>query len=102
MNTFAETEMLLRTALTLSDNSVKDIASGAGIKVNTLYKWKTNQKVHLSPAKSDALLTYFVEKEPKAIVAGALLNYVLKIIYLYLSSLTEEEVAQEDENNGKL
>ncbi len=42
MNTFAETELLLRTAIILSDNSVKVIASGAGIKANTLYKWKTN------------------------------------------------------------
>lgn len=43
MSTFAETEILLKTAIMLSDNSVKDIASGAGIKAGTLYKWKTNQ-----------------------------------------------------------
>ena len=43
MSTFAETELLLKTAINLSDNSVKDIAAGAEIKANTLYKWKTNQ-----------------------------------------------------------
>ena len=58
MNTFAETEALLRTAIILSDNSIKQIAVESGIKANTLYNWKTTD-VHLSPAKSDALLTYF-------------------------------------------
>ena len=95
MNTFAETELLLKTAVNLSDNSVKHIAAESGIKANTLYKWKTNN-VHLSPSKSDALLTCFTEKEPKAIVAASVLNYVLAILYEFLSSSTEEEVAQEE------
>lgn len=95
MNTFAETEALLRTAVILSDNSIKQIAVESGIKANTLYKWKTT-KVHLSPQKSDALLTYFMENEPQTIVAAALFNYVLKLLCLYLSSFTEEEVAQEE------
>ena len=96
MSTFAETELLLKTALTLSENSVKHIAEESGIKANTLYKWKTNQQVHLSPLKADALLIYFIENEPKAIVAAALLNYVYLIIYDYLSSSTDKEVLQEE------
>ena len=95
MNTFAETELALRTAISLSDNSVKQIAAASGIKANTLYKWKTNDNVHLSPSKSDTLLLYFLENEPKAIIAAIFLNYVLEILYVYLSSSTEEEVAEE-------
>lgn len=100
MNTFAETEALLKSAIILSQNSVKDIAAASGIKVNTLYKWKTTD-VHLSPTKADALLLYFMENEPQALVAGAVLNYVLTLLQIYLTSLTEENVAKEDENNGK-
>ncbi len=91
MSTFLENDLLLKTAITLSDNSVKHIAAESGIKANTLYKWKTTD-VHLSPAKSDALTLYFLEKEPKAIVAAAVMNYVLSILLDYLSSSTEEEV----------
>ena len=79
MNTFAETEALLKSAIILSQNSVKDIATASGIKANTLYKWKTTD-VHLSPTKADALLLYFMENEPQALVAGAVLNYVLTIL----------------------
>ena len=88
MTTFAETEILLKTAITLSDNSIKDIAAASNIKANTLYKWKTTN-VHLSPSKSDALLTYFMENEPQTLIAAELLNYVLKLLYLYLSSYSE-------------
>ena len=88
MNTFAETDALLRTAVILSDNSIKQIAENCSIKPNTLYKWKSTD-VHLSPQKMDALLAYFIDKEPHVIVAAALLNYVLKIISLYLTSYTE-------------
>jgi len=63
LNTFAETEALLKLAIALSQNSVKDIAVECGIKANTLYKWKTTN-VHLSPQKADALLLYFIENEP--------------------------------------
>ena len=38
MNTFAETELLLKTAINLSQNSVKHIAAECGIKANCLYK----------------------------------------------------------------
>ena len=63
MSTFLENDLLLKTAITLSDNSVKHIAAESGIKANTLYKWKTTD-VHLSPSKADALLLYFMENEP--------------------------------------
>ena len=95
MNTFAETEALLKSAIILSQNSVKHIADASGIKASTLYKWKTTD-VHLSPTKSDALLLYFLKNEPQAIVAAAVLNRVLELLYFYLSSSTEEDVAQEE------
>lgn len=84
MNTFAETEALLKSAITLSQNSVKHIAAESGIKANTLYKWKTTD-AHLSPPKADALLLYFLEKEPQTIVAATVLNYVLLKLYVYLN-----------------
>lgn len=57
---YAETELLLLIALSLSPNSVKTIAEKTNIKASTLYKWKTTD-VHLSPPKADALLSYFLE-----------------------------------------
>ena len=95
MNTFAETELMLKTAISLSDNSVKHIASESGITANTLYKWKTTS-VHLSPAKVDALSLYFIEKEPETIITALALNYVLFKLYVYLTSFTDEEVPQEE------
>lgn len=101
MNTFAETEMLLKTAITLSENSVKQIAAAAGIKPNTLYKWRTTS-VHLSPAKMDALTRYFIEQEPMAIVAAVALARILDLLYVYLASSSDEEVSQEEWNYGIL
>ena len=63
-NTFAETENILRTTINMKGDTVKDIAAATGIKVDTLYKWKTTE-AHLSPAKADALLLYFINKEPQ-------------------------------------
>lgn len=62
-NTFAETEALLQTAINMKGRTVKDIAAAIGIRPDTLYKWKTTD-VHLSPAKADALLLYFIQNEP--------------------------------------
>ena len=92
MTTFAKTETLLKTAIILSQNSVKEIAEVCGIKASTLYKWKTNQQVHLSPAKADALSLYFTEKEPETIITALALHYVLLKLYIYLTSSTEQEV----------
>ena len=62
-NTFAQTEALLLTVITLPGSSIKTIAAGTGIQANTLYKWKTTPN-HLSPEKADKLLLYFIEHEP--------------------------------------
>lgn len=91
MNTFAETEALLKLAITLSQNSVKDIAAASGIKPSRLYKWKTTDG-HLSPQKQDALLIYFIENEPQTIVAATVLDIVLIKLQDYLTSSTEEDV----------
>ena len=88
MNTFAETELLLKAAIILSQNSVKDIAAACGIKANTLYKWKTTD-VHLSPAKADTLQLYFIENEPETILVAQILNYVYLKLYFYLTSSTD-------------
>ncbi|MDO4978438.1 MAG: helix-turn-helix transcriptional regulator [Eubacteriales bacterium] len=64
-NTFAETEALLLTAIELPGNSIKEIAAATGIKPNTLYKWKSSGKTHLSPKKADKLLLYFIQNEPE-------------------------------------
>ena len=63
-NTFAETEALLLTAIKMRGRTVKDIAAATGIRADTFYKWKTTE-VHLSPAKADALLLYFIQNEPQ-------------------------------------
>lgn len=60
---FAAVEQLLLTAIGLPGSSIKSIAEATGIKVNTLYKWKTTP-VHLSPEKADCLLFYLMENEP--------------------------------------
>ena len=63
-NTFAQTEALLLTAISLPGSSIKTIAAATGIQANTLYKWKTTPN-HLSPEKADKLLLYFIEREPQ-------------------------------------
>ena len=73
-NTFAETEALLLTAIGLPGRSIKDIAASTGIKPNTLYKWKSSGKAHLSPSKADALLLYFIQNEPERLEFADLLQ----------------------------
>ena len=92
-NTFIETERLLLTAFELSDNSVKSIALSTGINSSTLYKWKTQESVHLSPSKADALLLYFIENEPVVLIKASLVNTITDLLLDYSSSLTKEEVA---------
>ena len=75
MNTFAETESLLKLAMTLSKSKVKQIAEATGIKPSTLYKWKTSD-VHLSPQKADALLLYFINNELQTIITALVVNDV--------------------------
>ena len=73
-NTFAQTEALLLTAISLSGSSIKTIAAATGIQANTLYKWKTTPN-HLSPDKADKLLLYFMEQEPQRL---ELADYILQ------------------------
>ena len=72
-NTFSETESLLRTAINLNGHSVKTIGAATSINPNTLYKWKTTE-VHLSPAKADALLLYFIQNEPQRLELAELVQ----------------------------
>ena len=72
-NTFAETEALLLTAISLDGYSIKHIAEDTGIKADTLYKWK-NTDVHLSPEKADRLLIYFVQNEPYRLKLAEIAN----------------------------
>ncbi|MBR6185341.1 MAG: transposase [Bacteroidaceae bacterium] len=73
-NTFAETEALLLTTIGLPGHSIKEIAASTGIKPNTLYKWKSSGKAHLSPSKADALLLYFIQHEPERLEFADLLQ----------------------------
>ena len=80
-NTFAKMEALLLTAIELPGNSIKEIAAATSILPNTLYKWKSSGKTHLSPKKADKLLLYFIQNEPErlefaeSLQAGILLDY---------------------------
>ncbi len=73
--TFAETEALLLTAIRLPGRSTKDIAAATSIRPSTLYKWKT-KRAHLSPAKSDVLLLYFMKNEPGRLEYAEYLNRI--------------------------
>ena len=73
-NSFAETEALLLTAIELPGSSIKEIAAATGILPNTIYKWKSSGKTHLSPKKADKLLLYFIQNEPDRLEMADLLN----------------------------
>ena len=92
MTTFSETEAILKSAVTLSQNSVKQISEASGIMVDTLYKWKTMRNRHLSPANADILLLYFKKNEPQTLIEAYVLNLVHNYLQDYLTSSTEEEV----------
>ena len=65
ITTYSERDDLLKMAIGLpGGRSIKDIAAAISVKPNTLYKWKTTS-AHLSCAKADALLLYFLEHEPQ-------------------------------------
>lgn len=79
--TFAEMEAILLTAIELPGRSIKDISAATGIKVSTLYKWKTT-KAHLSPQKADILLLYFMQNEPLRLkLADKLLTAIIISTY---------------------
>ena len=95
MTTFSDTESILLLAVKISDNSVKTISDATGIKASTLYKWKTTN-VHLSPAKADILLRYFMESEPLTLLQAVLLYTQANLLLSYLLSSSEEEVTEEE------
>ena len=84
----AEIELLLQIAVMMSPNSIKGIATAAGIKPSCLYKWKTTD-VHLSIKKMDALLKYFIEKERSVLILAEIVKTVLLILLSDSSSFTE-------------
>ena len=89
---FAESELLLSLAMTLSSSSTKDIAAVTGIKASTLYKWHTTD-VHLSAKKMDILLAYFAEEEPFILILAEIVKTVLLLLFIDSTSLTDKEVS---------
>ncbi len=73
-NMFAEVEALLLNAIELPGRSIKEVAATTSIKPNTLYKWKSSGKAHLSPSKADALLLYFIQNEPERLETADLIQ----------------------------
>lgn len=69
-----DVSMVLLTAIELLCSSIKEIAAATVIKPNTLYKWKSSDKTHLSPQKADKLLLYFIQHEPERLELADLLN----------------------------
>ena len=90
-----EIDLLLLLAVSLSPNSIKDIASASGIKANTIYKWKTTS-ANLSPKKMNALLHYFAEEEPLILTIAEIVEVVLILLFTSTSSFSEEEVTEEE------
>ena len=86
---YTEIELLLSIAALMSPNSIKDIASASGIKACTLYKWRTVPGYHMSAKKTEALLTYFVEKEPLILIMAEIVKTVLTILLVDSASLTD-------------
>jgi len=63
IRTCAQLESILRTALDIEGNSIKDVAEMANINLNSLYKWNCGA-MNFSPDNIDKLLLYFQEHEP--------------------------------------
>ena len=61
--TYTQMEAILRTALDVKGNSIKDVAKMANINLNTLYKWNCGA-MRFSPENMDKLIVYFHEHEP--------------------------------------
>jgi len=63
-NTYAETEEIMKTALDMKGNTIREIGDTILVAPNTIYKWKTTD-AHLSPQKHDRLLKYLMRNEPQ-------------------------------------
>ena len=96
MYTFDETEKLLQSALVLSGNSLKQIATESGIKPNTLYKFNSS-KGHLSPTNSDKLMLYFIENEQKVLIAASIHMRVIDFLCDYLTSSSDTGCGEKEE-----
>ena len=89
MTTFSETEAILKSAIMISQNSVKQISEASGINVDILYKWKSMEGRHLSLVNADILLLYFQNNEPQTLIEAYVLNQVHNYLQDYLTSSTE-------------
>lgn len=78
---YTEIEALLLTALALSPNSVKDIATATNIKPSRLYKWRTTSG-HLSQSKQEALMLYFMKNEPDILILALIVKTITNILLL--------------------
>ena len=85
---YPEIDLLLLLAVSISPNSIKDIAAASGIKASTIYKWKTTS-ANLSPNKMNALLRYFAEEEPLILTIAEIVETVL--ILLFSTSFSSEQ-----------
>ena len=85
---YPEIDLLLLLAVSISPNSIKDIAAASGIKASTIYKWKTTP-ANLSPKKMNALLRYFAEEEPLILTIAEIVETVL--ILLFSTSFSSEQ-----------
>ena len=72
--TFAETEAILKIAIRLPGNTIKDIAKSSGINASSLYKVSSSNS-HLSPQKADKLLLYFIHSEPERLNIASILYH---------------------------
>ena len=102
MTTFSETEAILKSAILLSQNSVKQISEVSKINADILYKWKTMHNRHLSPTNADILLLYFKKNEPQTLIEAYVFNFVHNYLQNYLTSSTEEEVRKGGMNYDNL
>ena len=64
IHTCAQLEAILRTALDIEGNNIKDVAEMANLNRNTLYKWNCGA-MRFSPDNIDKLLVYFQKYEPE-------------------------------------
>ena len=61
--TYTQLESILHTAFDLDGNSIKTVATIAGLNLSSLYKWNSGA-IRFSPENMDRLILYFMEHEP--------------------------------------
>lgn len=60
--TYTQLESILHTAFDLDGNSIKTVATIAGLNLSSLYKWNSGA-IRFSPENMDRLILYFMEHE---------------------------------------